>query len=368
MKNACIVFKKNKDVISDCGYAAITETFCLNGYALDEIRILPLLDAEKARVSLLELGRGYQNLVIMTDKESLAVAKNYLNATFPDAIYQGGINGAGIYTSGERTYFLLSVDYMETGVDYVKNTCLPYLHKKTGVRFDKSVIRAVGVNEMHVQRLLYEAQNLVADKITFQHKRKYGEDHIRFFYDSNTSKMLIDDTVRLFAEGLGESIYALEDISLEEQLVRILKLRGKKLSVAESFTGGGIGRRIVSVSGASSVYFEGLNTYDELSKRKRLGVSDFTLKTQGAASDQTAYEMAAGLIATGDCDLAIATTGIAGPKSDRSLLPVGLCYIAVGTKEKILVYRYQFDGNREEITETAINYALFLAYKQLKDY
>ena len=159
----------------------------------------------------------------------------------------------------------------------------------------------------------------------------------------------------------------MEDVPLEEQLVRLLKLRGKKLSVAESFTGGGVSRRIVSVSGASAVFFEGLNTYDEHSKIKRLGVSDYTLKTQGAVSDQTAYEMATGLINTGDCDISIATTGLAGPKSDRSLLPVGLCYIAIGLKDRVFVYRYKFDGTREEITETAINYALFLAYKQLKD-
>jgi nicotinamide mononucleotide (NMN) deamidase PncC len=73
-----------------------------------------------------------------------------------------------------------------------------------------------------------------------------------------------------------------------------------------------------------------------------------------------------GLISTGDCDISIATTGLAGPKSDRSGLPVGVCYIAVGTKEKVFVYRYKFDGTRQDITETAINYALYLAYKHLK--
>lgn len=115
------------------------------------------------------------------------------------------------------------------------------------------------------------------------------------------------------------------------------------------------------------MYFEGVNTYNELSKIKRLGVNEYTLKTVGAVSDQTAYEMASGLIATGDCDIAIATTGLAGPNTDKSMLPVGLCYIAVGTKERVFVYRYKFDGSREEITQTAINYALFLAYKQLKN-
>ena len=145
-----------------------------------------------------------------------------------------------------------------------------------------------------------------------------------------------------------------------------LKLRRRKISVAESFTGGGIAKRLTSVSGASEVYFEGLNTYDELSKINRLGVSEFTLRSAGTVSDQTAYEMATGLLNTGCCDIAIATTGLAGPKTDRSMQPVGLCFIAVGVKEQVLVYRYKFDGSRQEITEKAINYALHAAYKQLK--
>ena len=96
-------------------------------------------------------------------------------------------------------------------------------------------------------------------------------------------------------------------------------------------------------------------------------MSEFTLGTVGAVSDETAYEMASGLIATGDCDIAGATTGLAGPRSDRTELPVGLCYLAVGLKEKVYVYRHRFSGSREDITETAINYALFLAYRQLKN-
>ena len=158
----------------------------------------------------------------------------------------------------------------------------------------------------------------------------------------------------------------MDDTPIAEQLVTLLKLRGKRISVAESFTGGGICKRIVSVAGASQVFFEGLNTYNEQAKIKRLGVSEYTLRTFGAVSEQTAYEMSAGLIATGDCDICIATTGFAGPTTDSVTLPVGLCYLAVGTKERVFVYRYKFNGTREEITETAINYALFLAYKQLK--
>ena len=230
----------------------------------------------------------------------------------------------------------------------------------------KTVIRCVGAAEVHIQNLLARVAQIDGGQCKYSRLRKYDEDVLQIEYDENISKRVIDDVVRVFADGLADCLYALDDTPIDRQLVELLKLRNKKLSVAESFTGGGVGRRIVSVPGASQVFFEGLNTYNELSKIKRLGVSEYTLKTFGAVSDQTAYEMAAGLIATGDCDICIATTGFAGPTTDNVALPVGLCYIAIGTKERVFVYRYKFNGSREEITETAINYALFLAYKQLK--
>ena len=130
---------------------------------------------------------------------------------------------------------------------------------------------------------------------------------------------------------------------------------------------GGIAKKIVSVPGASDVYYEGINAYSGHSKMARLGVSEFTLRSQGAVSEQTAYEMAAGLLQQGNCDVAIATTGLSGPTTDESGQPVGTCYIAVGVDGDVYVYRYLLQGDREEISETAIRYALFLACKQLKN-
>ena len=76
--------------------------------------------------------------------------------------------------------------------------------------------------------------------------------------------------------------------------------------------------------------------------------------------------MAVGLLASGNCDVALATTGIAGPASDNTNKPVGLCYIAVGTSESVFVYKYIFQGSREDITERAVNQALFLLCKQIR--
>lgn len=367
MKSICVVLKKNKNAFHDGNYLPVVQAFCLNGYTFDEIRVLPMQDMAYIKSVFLQIKTDCENVLLLADKEMLPYAKQLCLEVFPEGVFQQGKGHAGIYQFERNTWFLLSTNEAETGELYAKEVCIPYLQNKYNVRYERYVIRTMGAGEGLVLRLLEEAERLAGNQVFCRHHRGYGEDHIEIFYDDRISKRLLDTVIRLFAENLEECIYALEDVSLEEQLVRLLKLRGRKISVAESFTGGGVGAKIVSVSGASAVYFEGLNTYDELSKRKRLGVSEYTLKTQGAASDQTAYEMAAGLIATGDCDISIATTGIAGPKSDRSLLPVGLCFIGIGLKERVFVYRYKFDGNRDEITQTAIKYALFLAYKQLKN-
>ena len=274
--------------------------------------------------------------------------------------------GATVFSSENGTVVLSSFDDKEKSVSYVTDTCVPYLQKRFGVAFDRVVLRTVGANEMLVKDLISQATAQGNGSIRFVYSQNYDEGVIEILYDGTASKRLVDGVVGAFAEQLSDSLYAVDDTPLETRLVELLKLRGKKISVAESFTGGGIGRRISSVSGASSVYFEGLNTYNETSKMKRLGVQAYTLNMSGAVSDKTAYEMAVGLLDSGDCDISVSTTGIAGPNSDRSGAPVGLCFIGVGTKEKVYVYRYRFDGTRKDICEKAINYALFLAYKHLK--
>ena len=114
------------------------------------------------------------------------------------------------------------------------------------------------------------------------------------------------------------------------------------------------------------MYFEGLNTYSNEAKMQRLGVRNMTLHQFGAVSRQTAGEMAEGLIKSGNCDISIATTGIAGPKSDNTSKPVGLVYIAVGTRKDVSVFKYNLKGDRNTITNTAVNLALFHAFKTLK--
>ena len=104
--------------------------------------------------------------------------------------------------------------------------------------------------------------------------------------------------------------------------------------------------------------------YDTEVKHKRLHVSKDILQTHGAVSDETAYEMAANLITQGDYDYVIATTGNAGPTSEKPN-EVGVCYIAVGNKSTVDIYPFQWEGERADIIRKGTLTALFCLYKLL---
>ncbi|MBQ7164006.1 MAG: CinA family protein [Clostridia bacterium] len=156
--------------------------------------------------------------------------------------------------------------------------------------------------------------------------------------------------------------------ALSGKLNCILKEKRLTISVCESFTAGRISAQIIHVPGASAIFHEGIVSYSNLSKTERLSVKKKTLENFGAVSAECCAEMVGGLIATGECDVAISSTGIAGPNSDGTDKPVGLCYIGIATKRETLVYKYNLSGTREEITETAVKLALSSAIAETEKY
>jgi len=166
---------------------------------------------------------------------------------------------------------------------------------------------------------------------------------------------------------LDDCVYCEDDLTLEEAFVKFLQSNEVKLATAESCTGGMIASSIVNVSGASEVFYEGVVTYSNDSKMERLGVMRSTLENYGAVSEQTAKEMAVGLISE-NVDLGISTTGIAGPKGGTIEKPVGLVYIGVAYRDfPPVAYKFIFDGDRTEIRTSAKNTALFKAWKYLEN-
>lgn len=126
----------------------------------------------------------------------------------------------------------------------------------------------------------------------------------------------------------------------EEKTGELLKTSKKKISTAESCTGGLLSSFLTDVSGSSEYIKANFVTYANEAKEEYLSVSHDILNEYGAVSPQTARAMVEGLLEHTDADYAAATTGIAGPTGGTDKKPVGLVYIGVGNREKIVVKQY----------------------------
>ncbi len=109
------------------------------------------------------------------------------------------------------------------------------------------------------------------------------------------------------------------------------------VSTAESCTGGLLSSRFTDISGSSNFVKLNFVTYANEAKEEVLLVSRQILDQYGAVSSECAYAMAEGLRKRTNCDLAICTTGIAGPTGGTSEKPVGLMYVSVYFKGRIVV-------------------------------
>jgi PncC family amidohydrolase len=136
---------------------------------------------------------------------------------------------------------------------------------------------------------------------------------------------------------------------LVEKISLNFRQRKIKIASAESCTGGLLSALFTSISGSSEFFERGFITYSNQSKIEMLGVKEKTLKDCGAVSKEVVKEMALGALKNSKADIAIAITGIAGPKSDDTKKPVGLVYIAIAEKEIALVNEFNFSGSRDEI-------------------
>ena len=357
MKNACIVLRNNRIPLNGQEFEGGISALLQGWYAADKVYILSQSDPHEFMQTAVECKNFFDNVLVFCEESSLAGVRAKVCE-----ILKVEQSAASVIRADSKAFFCLP--FGETGAGIVKAEVLPFLDEKYSVRHAQSVIRAVGVPAERKRTLLARLRNMTG--ISVFDSEQDGDLRLEILYNDDSPKMAVDEAVRLAAESLNDYTYAVDDTPLNRRIYEMLKLRGMKLSVAESFTGGGVAKKLIEVPGVSEVLFESIVAYDNGSKMRRLGVQQSTLARCGAVSDDTAYEMAAGLIATGNCSVSLATTGIAGPASDNTNKPVGLCYIAVGTRETVFVYKYIFRGGREDITRRAINQALFLLYKQIK--
>jgi len=148
---------------------------------------------------------------------------------------------------------------------------------------------------------------------------------------------------------------------LEIQLNLLLSERGAPtLATAESCTGGSVAARIASISGSSAYYLGSVVSYSNDVKHNVLGVSWSVLEERGAVSAECALAMSIGVRTAIGSDIAVSTTGIAGPMGGTPRKPVGLVYIGIAAPTWLEAFEFHFEGDRARVIEQSVQRALML--------
>lgn len=158
----------------------------------------------------------------------------------------------------------------------------------------------------------------------------------------------------------------MEKTSWEEKLVACLREQRKKITAAESCTGGLVADRIVSVSGASEVFDGSIVCYASHVKETMIHVPAYLIRQYGVVSTQTASAMAEGVCLLMDADLAISTTGWAGPNDGDDGKPAGTVCIGLCKRgQPPCGYEFHFSGDRTAVRQAAAEQAIQMAFESL---
>ena len=159
-------------------------------------------------------------------------------------------------------------------------------------------------------------------------------------------------------EEFGEELFAENERPVAELVLGRCRALGLTLAAAESCTGGLVSARLTDVAGSSDVFRGGIVAYSNEAKMRHLGVPTEALERHGAVSAEVAVAMAEGARSALGADVAVSTTGIAGPGGGTPEKPVGLVYLSVASPNGGSTERVVLPGDREAVRARATALAL----------
>jgi len=177
--------------------------------------------------------------------------------------------------------------------------------------------------------------------------------------DKNKLEKELEERSRLLKPLIQEWLVIDDDMTIQQVVAKLLKERKQTVGTAESCTGGYIAHLLTIDAGASSNFKGTVVAYDNKVKEDILNVSNETIESVGAVSEEVVRQMVKATLEKLKTDFAIATSGIMGPDGGSEQKPVGTVWIGVGDHNKIeaQLFHFRFDRlrNIEQTAQTALN-------------
>ena len=240
------------------------------------------------------------------------------------------------------------------------NRVLPLIASTFTTPFiEHRTLLTAGIGESFLAELIKDFEEALPSTIKLAYLPNYGMVRLRLTssgFNKDQLVQTINYQFELLKNNVKDYLVIDKDISLQAAVGNLLKQHCKTMATAESCTGGYIAHLITSMAGSSAYFTGSLVSYDNRIKTELLGVSSEILHTVGAVSEQTVTLMANNVIKLMDTDYSIAVSGIMGPGGATDEKAVGLVWVAVADKEKVIAKQFNFRFDRERnIQLTAIN-------------
>ncbi|MBQ1257991.1 MAG: competence/damage-inducible protein A [Clostridia bacterium] len=246
--------------------------------------------------------------------------------------------------------------------DMFEKRLFPYLEKRSGQTLASRYLHIFGVGESMIETKLKDLFHLGTPTLALYCSTCETTARLSVMVnDLKDADAILDPVEADIRARMGNSVYA-EGINetMPTTVLKMLKDRKKRVSFAESCTGGMLASSLVDISGASDVFDMSFVTYSNEAKSKLLGVDPGILTSFGAVSPECARAMAIGAREKSNADYALSITGIAGPDGGTEEKPVGLVYIGIADREGGWAHKFLFRGSREQVRISSVKHALNL--------
>ena len=281
-----------------------------------------------------------------------------------DSIPNDSGSALGMHILEKRTHIFILPGVPREMKEMVSSYIIPN-YIGTAPEENYLTIKTAGVMESRLAESVKELMEKYSNSYRFAFLPHYNG--VSFRIRKLGEKNDFQDVKNDFFKAMQPYAYGINDDSLEGVLGEKLKNKKLTISVAESCTGGLIGKRLTDNAGSSEYFLGSVTAYSNQLKTTLLNVSDGIINEHGAVSEQTALEMAKGIRNKTGSNIGLSTTGISGPGGGTKTKPVGLVYIGLVTPEKSIVKKYNFHFGRHIHREMTTTAALNITRLTLED-
>ncbi|MBE7159657.1 MAG: competence/damage-inducible protein A [Williamsia herbipolensis] len=235
------------------------------------------------------------------------------------------------------------------------------------IELETETIRMFGTAESELAETLRDAESTVSRfgdlEITTCLRVSELEMVTRFPADAMDAYRAV---AGLVVERHGDTVYSTDGSTVDDQVAALLA--GHRIATAESCTGGMIAARLTDRAGSSAYVMGGVVSYDNSAKTGLLDVPAAMIAEHGAVSEEVASAMATGALSRLGADIAVSTTGVAGPGGGTPEKPVGtVCFGLARSGGSVITRRLVLAGTRADVRERSVTVAMHMLRSALSD-